>query len=548
MRLTLCLAGLFLSMALASGGVSAQGMDKLPASLLLNEIRVEGNTVLPPEAIERAVTEYLGPDRKLDDVYAAQDALARVYEAAGYVSASVRAVRLDPVEMEWGKGWIVVLQVVEGRVERLKVTGAQYNAPSEVKGKTPSVAEGTVPHFPSLQKDLAQVAAMSDLTVTPVLRPGRDPGTMEVELKVEDKLPLHAWAQLTNEQSPDTTPRRLELGMRYDNLFQAQHSLSLRYITTPLKTDEIKVTALSYSLPFGGGDDRLTAYLVRSDSKVVTDTGTGVVGKGTTVGLRQSKTLPGADGAEKSDDFERISYGADLKRLDELSSFGDVPTGSKPVTYLPFSLQYVGMFPQNSGRWQLSSTLTASFAGVMDHKVECGVDATTNQTRYLDQFDCRRSGATSSFLTWNSSIKREQKIGKWMALGRLNFQFASSPVLSSEQFYVGGSDSVRGYYQSEAGGDDGASASIEIYTPRVTPDSWRWSLKFLAFIDTGWARTQQPLPGQVTDYRLLGKGVGMRMEFGKDLSGSLDWGRAMLPGPRSRDGASRLNAEIKAEF
>jgi hemolysin activation/secretion protein len=530
--------GTVLWAALISGGALAQNMDKLPPSLLLNEFLVEGNTVLSKAVIERAVADYLGPDRKLDDVYAAQDALAKEYETAGYVSASVRAVRLDPVDTEWGKAWVVVLQVVEGRVERLKVTGAEYNAPSEVKDKTPSVAEGVVPHFPSLQKDLAKVAGMSDVVVTPVLRPGRDPGTMEVELKVEDKLPLHGWAQLSNEQSPDTTPRRLELGMRYDNLFQAQHSLSLRYISTPLNTDEIKVAALSYSLPFGGGDDRMTLYLVRSDSNVMTDTGTGVVGKGTTFGIRQSKTLPGKEGDEKSGDFERVSYGADFKQLGEVSD----ATGSKPVRYLPFSVQYIGMFPDGSGRWQLSSTLTSSFSGIMDRKVDCG------SGREIDQFDCRRTGATSSFLTWGSSIKREQNFGRWIVQGRLNFQFASSPLLSSEQFYIGGSDSVRGYYQSEAGGDDGANASLEIYTPRLTPESWTWSAKLLAFVDTGWVRTQQPLPGQVSDYRLIGKGLGMRMEFSKHLTGSLDWGRALLPGPRSKDHASRLNAEVKAEF
>jgi hemolysin activation/secretion protein len=522
---------------LSSTGALSQGMDKLPASLLLNEFRVEGNTVLSADLIERSVADYLGPDRKLDDVYAAQDALAKQYETAGYVSASVRAVRLDPVDTEWGKGWVVVLQVVEGRVDRIKVTGAEYNAPSEIKERAPSIAEGTVPHFPSLQKDLAKVAAMSDMTVTPVLRPGRDPGTMEVELKVEDKLPLHGWAQLSNEQSPDTTPRRLEVGMRYDNLFQKQHSLSMRYITTPLKTDEIRVAAMNYSLPFGGGDDRMTMYLVRSDSNVLSDTGTGVVGKGTTLGLRQSLTLPATQGTEAGPDFERVSYGVDFKQLDETSD----ATGSKPVRYLPFSVQYIGMFTQESGRWNLSSTLNTSFSGISDHKVDCNGHET-------DQFDCRRSGATASYLTWANNIKREQKFGQWLGVGRLNFQFASGPVLSSEQFYVGGTDSVRGYYQSEAGGDDGASASIELYTPRLTPGSWNWSAKLLAFLDTGWVRTQRPLPGQTPDYRLISKGVGMRVELGKYLTGSLDWGRTMLPGPRSKDGASRLNAEVKAEF
>lgn len=521
---------------LISGAVIAQSLENLPAKLLINEFFVEGNTVLPASVIERAVGSYLGEDRKLDDVYAAQDALAKEYEAAGYVSAAVRAVRLDPVEMEWGKGWVVVLQVVEGRVDRLKISGAQFNKLSELRERVPSVGEGKVPHFPTLQKELADVAAMTDLSVTPLLRPGRDPGTMEVELKVEDKLPLRAWAQLNNEQSPDTSPRRMELGLRYDNLFQKQHSLSLRFINTPLKTDEIKVGVLSYSLPNGKSDERLTLYAVRSDSKVTTDTGTGVIGNGTTLGVRQTVVVDSA----APGDYERVSYGADYKRLGEDSE----ASGSKPVKYLPFSLQFIGLYPDEDGRWSLTSSLTASFGGLIDRDV----NSCSGQLGDRDQFDCRRAGASSSFLVWGGNLRREQKLGKWSVQGRLGFQFASSPVLSSEQFYIGGSETVRGYFQSEVGGDDGASASLELHTPLVTPADWNWGLKFLVFADSGWVRTQNPLLGQTPDYRLIGTGFGMRMTWGKTLTGSLDWGRAQLPGPRSKDGANRVNAQVRTEF
>ncbi|GAA5163590.1 ShlB/FhaC/HecB family hemolysin secretion/activation protein [Viridibacterium curvum] len=539
-RLPLLLACLALCAPLAGQAqTAAPGATQaaLPATFLITELLVEGNTVLSSAQIERVVERFLGPDRKLDDVYAAQDALAKVYEESGYVSATVRALRLDPIDTEWGKGWVAVLVVTEGRVDRLKVTGAQYNLPSAVRDRVASVGEGKVPHFPTLQKELAEVAGMSDLSVTPLLRPGRDPGTMEVELKVEDKLPLHAWAQLSNEQSPDTSPRRMELGARYDNLWQAQHSVSFRFINTPLKTSEIQVGVLTYSLPNGKGDERLTFYGVRSDSKVGTDTATGVVGKGSTLGFRQTAIVP----ASGEGHYERLSYGADYKRLGEESE----ASGSKPVQYLPLALQFIGMYPGESGRWRISSGLTASFAGVMDRKVnECSSVAGDR-----DQFDCRRAGASASFLVWNSSVQREHKLGKWGALqGKLGWQFASGPLISSEQFFVGGADSVRGYYQSEAGGDDGANASLEYLTPSLIPESWKFGLKFLTFFDAGWVRKQQVLSGQTADYRLIGTGLGVRLEVGKTLTGTLDWGRAQLPGPTSKDGANRVHAQVKAEF
>jgi hemolysin activation/secretion protein len=354
---------------------------------------------------------------------------------------------------------------------------------------------------------------------------------MEVELKVQDELPFHAWAQLSNEQSPDTSPRRLEVGARYDNLFQRQHSFSARIISTPLKQDEIKVGTLNYSLPVGARDDKLSLYVLKSDSQVQTNIGTGVVGKGLTLGTRWTRTLE-ADAPF----FHSLSLGADYKRLGEVSE----ESGSKPVRYLPFALQYIAMRPDEGGSWQFTSSLTSSFGGLMDKRGDCG----THQD--VDQFDCRRAGASSSFIVWGGTIKRQEKLGAWEAVGKFDWQAASGPLLSSDQFYVGGADSVRGYYQSEQGGDDGGRVSLELYTPGMTLGPW--TTKFLTFYDQGWVRTQQALAGQTPDYRLASYGVGLRTNVGKNLNASLDLARTTLPGSRSKDGATRLHAMVRAEF
>jgi hemolysin activation/secretion protein len=517
--------------AVVLAACATQAAAQVPDRLLINEFRVEGNTVLSAVSIEKAVLPWLGPERTQDDIYAARDALAKAYESAGYLSASVEAERIDPVQTEWGPAWVAVLKVVEGRVDRLKVSGADYNLPSRLKAQAASVAEGEVPHFPSLQEDLGRIARMADTSVTPLLRPGRDPGTMEVELKVKDELPLHGWVQLSNEQSPDTSARRLEVGARYDNLFQAQHSLSARIITTPLKQDEIKVGTLNYSLPVGRRDDKLSFYVLKSDSQVQTNIGTGVTGKGLTLGTRWSRTLN-----SEAPLFHSLSAGFDYKRLGEDSE----ESGSKPVSYLPFTLQYIAMQPDEGGSWQLSSSLVTSFSGLMDKRGDC------SSHQDVDQFDCRRSGASSGFSFWNASLKRVEKLGRWEAQARLDWQFASGPLLSGDQFFVGGADSVRGYYQSEQGGDDGARLGLELYTPAF--ELGEWATKFLAFYDNGWVRTQQALAGQAPDYRLASRGFGLRSKWSKTLSAQLDIARTVLPGSRSKDGATRLHAQLRAEF
>jgi hemolysin activation/secretion protein len=524
------------------GAAAAQAQTaSLPDKLFISEFLVEGNTVLARTTVETAVMPFLGPDRVIADVYAARDALAKAFETAGFLAVSVDAERIDPVVTDTGPGWVAVLRVAQGPVARLKVTGARYNLPSKVIEATPSVAEGQVLNFPNLQQDLARVARFAGASVTPVLRPGRDPGTMDVELKIKDELPLAAWAELSNDESADTSPRRLELGFRYDNLFQAQHGLTARFISSPLNRDEVEVATLSYSLPFGSsaaGDDRLSLYVVHSNSRVQADTGTGVIGKGDTLGLRWTRVFTPAP-----EFMHNLSLGADFKALQEDSD----ATGSRPLHYLPLSAQYGAVRPDDSGRWQFGATLNAGLRVLNDRRVDCqGFGG-------ADQFACKRAGASPSFLRWGGSLQREQRLDTfglagWRAEARLEFQFANEPLIGNEQFYIGGADSVRGYFASEQGGDDGARASFELATPRLTPEDWPLVVTALAFVDAGMVRRREALPGETERSGIAGAGLGLRVSWSRRLSGALDVARALRAGTRTPDGAHRVHGNLRLEF
>lgn len=53
----------------------------------------------------------------------------------------------------------------------------------------------------------------------------------------------------------------------------------------------------------------------------------------------------------------------------------------------------------------------------------------------------------------------------WITLFRLDGQWASEPLISTEQFGAGGVNSVRGYHEGEVFGDDGWHLSLEQQTP-----------------------------------------------------------------------------------
>jgi hemolysin activation/secretion protein len=88
---------------------------------------VEGNSLLSDEAVENAVTPYLGPDKTFKDIEAARAALEKAYQDAGFLSV---VVSLPPQRVDGGD---IRLQVVEAPVEKLRITGSQYHLPSKLR-------------------------------------------------------------------------------------------------------------------------------------------------------------------------------------------------------------------------------------------------------------------------------------------------------------------------------------------------------------------------------------------------------------------------------
>lgn len=209
----------------------------------INEYVVRGNTVLDNRAIEAAVYPFLGPQRSLGDIEGARDALQAAYQEKGYQSVYVEL----PEQQVSGGG--VYLQVTETTVGRVRVVGAKHYSPVELREEVPALEEGKVPDFAQVQRELAQVNRTPGRQVLPMVREGQRPGTMDVDLQVEDKNPWHASIGLNNDYSADTRHLRSVVSLGYDNLWQLGHAISLTYFTAPQDQDNAKVWSGSYTAP-----------------------------------------------------------------------------------------------------------------------------------------------------------------------------------------------------------------------------------------------------------------------------------------------------------
>lgn len=476
------------------------------------EFVVTGNTVLSIEAIERAVYPFLGPGRTIDDAEGARKALERAYQDAGFLSVTVE---LPPQRVGSGE---LRLVVQEAPVDRLRVTGAQWFLPSQIAEQVPSVAVGSVPNFNDLQSELATVARQTaDREVTPVIAAGERPGTMNVELKVQDKAPLNGFVELNSKQSQNSERGRLEVSTSWDNLFQKRHSIGAYWYYSPRRPDDANVLALTYRLPFGDerdAGDSLAISFTRSDSNTPTALGGATVTRGTVFGLRWRDELRPAGPFTHALNWS-LTYRDLQDRNVSVAGFGsDAP----PLRYPSFGISYE---LQRSGEVALrQSSLQAGIVfglGALNQReVDC-------EGRVVEQFACKRSGARSTFQVVNlGASHREPLGGQWIANVRAQAQFSSGPLVPAEQITLGGVESVRGYYDGEQAGDFAVALRAEVDAPRLYETSGT-VLRALAFFDRATLLRKEPLPGEIGRTQMGSVGLGLRLDSRAGLQARLDW-------------------------
>lgn len=496
----------------------------------VRQFRVRGTKLLGAEEIADAVYPFTGLGRTLEDLESARAALEKAYHDKGYQSVGVELPQQN------GTRGIIYLVAVENAVGRLRVRDSKYHLPSQIKRNAPSLAEGTVPDFAKVQEDIVALNAWADRKVTPSLRPGVAPGTIDVDLVVEDSLPLHGSVELNNRYSPDTTPLRLNASVSYGNLWQLGHTLGLSTQIAPERIEDAEIYSGYYLARFAGNPDlSLLFNATKQNSDVSTLGGAAVAGRGEIAGMRVLYTLPG-----RGDYFHSLSTGIDFKRFDEDLAIGD-ETFVTPIEYWPATFAYGGGWIGDHSFTEVNASATWAFRGMGSG---------------VDEFDTKRFEADGSFFYFRGDLARTQDLPKgFEAFGKLQAQATTNPLVNSEQFSGGGSSTVRGYLESEALGDGGWFLTGEIRSPSLLQGTekdesgelekeWR----FHAFYDVGRLYLNDPLPDQQDLFRLSSWGLGTRFSLRETVEGSIEVAWPLLDSTASQAGDPFLLFQVGAGF
>lgn len=526
-----CLSVLSTSVAMAQADAAAAAPPEADAAVESRfdvfEYRVLGNTVLANRDIERAVYAHLGTGRSFADVEAARAALELAYRQAGFGTVFV-----DLPEQDVDRG-IVRLRVTEGRIDRVRVQGAKYYSNRSIRAALPSLAVGGVPRLPEVQSQINAFNRRSaDRSVVPILKAGRTPGTVDISLRVADEHPWHASLEVNDRYTSQTTKLRASAMLSYDNLWQREHSLSFQYQTAPRKREDVEAMVASYALPLRQWQDTtLVFYGVDSQTDVAALGNINVLGNGRIFGARLLRGLEPGNNSSGS-----LLFGLDYKDFLEDIRLDDDATLETPIEYLNWSLGYSGSLAGE--RMMTSYSATANF----------GLRRVINDT---DQFlDKRFKGRANYFYLRGNLQQLWQLPARFQVLGRVGGQFSATPLVSNEQFAIGGADTVRGYTESSQLGDFGFNGTLELRNDALSgwlelpPGAAYLSL----FYDAGIASIQEPGPAQPREADLASFGAALRLTGWQGFDLDLAWAHALTPSGDIVGGDERIHFLLRYGF
>jgi hemolysin activation/secretion protein len=512
----------------ATGGANANTPPTEVKALYIREFRVQGAKLMSGADVGEVVYPYLGPERTAEDVERARAALENAYHSKGFQTVSVE------VPQQRAKGGVVVLKVVENKVGRLRVRGARYFLPSDIKREIPSLAEGRVPNFNDVTREIIALNQLADRRVTPVLQAGVEPGTVDIDLNVKDSFPMHGSIELNNRYSADTVPLRLNGSISYNNLWQLAHSAGFSFQVAPERPEDATVFSGYYIAPVPGINGLSLMLMGTSqDSNVSTLGGAAVAGRGQVIGLRALTRLPSRPGF-----YQSFSFGMDYKHFDEDVTVGTTVLAT-PIDYYPITANYGATWTDKYGFTEFNGALNFHLRGTGSDAIE---------------FDSKRYLADGAYIYFRGDLSRTHDLPLGLQLfGKIQGQLADSPLINSEQISGGGMSTVRGYLESSALGDNGIFGSLELRSPSLigsaNPDGERrneW--RFYAFYDVGKLTLNEPLPEQQAGFELASWGLGSRLRLFGHLHGSVDFALPLEPQANTDVDEWLLTFRVWADF
>jgi hemolysin activation/secretion protein len=475
--------------------------------ITISRFEIVGGTVFT--TAELAAITAPATNRPIDFAQLQQVAsnITQLYVSKGYVSSGAYIPGNQSFSPRNG---VVKIQIVEGRVEDIVITGLNRLDSNYVRSRIalgtqqPLKIDRLLDRLQLLQQD-PLIASISAELVT-----GKTTGTSDIQIKITEAPTRRAGISVINNRTPSVGEVQGQVSLAENNLFGIGDSVSLAYGLT----EAGNVLDFNYALPLNPMNGTLRLQYSRSNSRVIEDpfrpldiqanaqdvaltyrqpiiqTLPQELALGLTLNQRESNIdyLPNASGA-------RLGFPAP----------GANSNGQTKVTAARFFQDYTTRDTQQvlALRSQLSLGLNA-------------LGATINP-----------ASPDGQFLSWRGQAQYVRNLAPdQLLVMKLDGQLADRPLVPLEQVSFGGQDTVRGYRQDLLLGDNGLLASAELRFPIFsTPgtSSNKQLLQIVPFLDLGIAWSNAGV-ATGTPNTIASGGLGLRYQSGNSLLAKLDYG------------------------
>lgn len=492
--------------------------DAQKITLTLKSVTITGVTAFTSERLADTYADKIGQTITLADVYAISEVITQRYRQDGYVTT--RAI----VPAQSIEGGNVTIQVIEGFIDGVVIEGedATQSDMDLINAYAAKIKASNPLNAAVLERYLLLMNDLPGVTATGTLTPATNIAGSSVLTIVLTHESVNGRLTADNRGSKFVGPYQLQADIEGNSLLGLSEQFTLRAVTAS-QPEELKFFDIGYIHPLFTEGTRLE--LKASHTKTA---------PGSTLDNLDIKGRSYVYGFEINHPFIRS------RRENLLGRFGFTARNSDTDIFYEqyFSNDRTRVF-QLGGRYDLADSWDGVNIIDLDMFKGIGGLGATN-----DGNGRTRADGKHDFTKFVVSASRLQVIGGgFSVLGAFNGQYSLDPLLASEEFAIGGANFGTAYDPSEIIGEHGAILRTELQYTDSADYSVLMGYQLYGFYEIGAVWQKDALPGVESRDTLADAGLGVRLNFTEDVSGSVE-----LAFPLTRDLSAETDKDPRIFF
>ncbi len=202
----------------------------------VERFEVVGSTVFSPEQLAKVLAPFTNRPISFAELFSARSAITQLYFDNGYITSGVY---IPPQTLQ---GKVVTINVLEGGLENIQVTGTKYLNTNYVRQRLKIATEAPLNRDRLLQA--LQLLQLNPLisNISAELSAGTRPGQSILEVQVTEAQSTKLQATIDNGRSPAVGSFRRNIQLNEGNLLGIGDRISIGYSNTDGSNASIQVT------------------------------------------------------------------------------------------------------------------------------------------------------------------------------------------------------------------------------------------------------------------------------------------------------------------